>query len=70
MHVIESVPPIFKVGDRVVKNPKMWIASEFDKWGAGHGIGEVVDLLSGNDIDVRWPSGRCLQRYFELLPAP
>jgi hypothetical protein len=64
----------FKVGDRVVKNPATWIANEFDAWGRGIGIGEVVEpphLLDDlRMVDVRWPAGRCGELWDGLLPAP
>lgn len=66
----------FRVGDRVVKDPGRWRPSDFDGWGAGVGIGVVVDVLDEapgetlGDLDVRWPSGRCYQRSDEVLPAP
>jgi hypothetical protein len=36
---------LFKLGDRVIKNPATWRPSEFDGWGAGLGVGVVVDPL-------------------------
>jgi hypothetical protein len=59
-----------KPGDRVVKNPATWTPSEFDAWGAGEGVGVVVDRLDDATLDVRWPAGRAYQRADELLPAP
>lgn len=32
-----------KIGDRVVKNPATWRPSEFDGWGAGEGVGVIVE---------------------------
>lgn len=63
----------FAIGDRVVKNPATWTASEFDSWGAGVGVGEVVGPPWSHEggpahVDVRWPAGRCTQRCDELLP--
>jgi hypothetical protein len=54
----------FKVGDRVVKNPMTWIANDFDDWGRGIGVGEIVeiDLSDRSDVDVRWPAGRCYEQ--------
>ncbi len=63
----------FKVGDKVVKNPARWLPSEFDSWGAGEGIGEIVESPFGEidgEVDVRWPAGRVTQRPEELLPYP
>jgi hypothetical protein len=59
----------FVIGDRVVKNRDRWQPSEFDRWGAGVGVGEVVGVLGGlpTVIDVRWPAGRCYQRADEVL---
>lgn len=62
----------FKVGDRVIKNPLTWKPSEFDGWGAGLGIGVVVEPpfdLDDGQVDVRWPTGRCFQEETELLPV-
>jgi len=65
---------MFKIGDSVVKNPETWEPNEFDFWGRGIGIGQVVkppfyidDLAS---VDVRWPAGRCFEKIKGLLPAP
>jgi hypothetical protein len=73
----------FKIGDRVVKNPLTWIPTEFDGWGAGEGVGTIVEppwpdhdegRISGDEgkvlVDVRWPKGRACQCVDELLPAP
>ena len=71
----------FKIGDRVVKNPATWQPGEFDGWGAGEGIGLIVEppwdhdegVMIGDDgrpyVDVRWPTGRCFRDLEELLPA-
>lgn len=66
---------MFKVGDRVVKNPETWQPSDFDAWGAGVGVGIVVEAHESPDdwipsVDVRWEGGRCYQLVTELLPAP
>ncbi len=59
-----------EVGDKVVKNPETWIPSEFDAWGAGEGVGIIVEVnrVPGEDtlVDVRWPNGRAYQRPVEL----
>jgi hypothetical protein len=63
----------FKVGDRVVKNPAAWEANEFDAWGRGVGVGEVVEPpfeLEPDLVDVRWPQGRCFESVGQLLLAP
>ncbi len=63
----------FKAGDRVVKNPAKWMANDFDGWGRGEGVGEVVEATlypDGWQIDVRWPYGRCYETVDQLLPAP
>lgn len=64
----------FRMGDRVVKDPANWQASEFDAWGAGEGVGTVVEVTddaeAGDVVDVRWPGGRCYRLARELLPAP
>ncbi len=59
-----------KVGDKVIKNPATWIGSDFDSWGAGEGVGEVVEPpfeLDETEVDVRWPEGRCFQKASELI---
>lgn len=62
---------MFKVGDKVVRNPQTWIANEFDHWGRGQGVGEVVESPFGDDdstvVDVRWPAGRCFEVVGGLL---
>ena len=64
----------FSVGDRVIKNPSTWIANDFDAWGRGIGVGEVVEPPFSLDdlcrVDVRWPAGRCTERTDGLLLAP
>jgi hypothetical protein len=62
----------FKVGDAVMKNPAAWEPGDFDRWGAGEGVGRVVEPpfpLEDGWVDVRWPAGRCFQHERELLPA-
>jgi hypothetical protein len=53
----------FKIGDKVRKNPATWVpAPDFDAWGRGEGVGEVVDCEPDEDfVDVRWPAGRCYE---------
>lgn len=59
----------FKIGDKVIKNPKTWIINDFDSWGRGKGIGVVVEPpfeLGKGELDVRWPGGRCFESTKEL----
>jgi len=61
-----------QIGDKVVKNPNTWIASEFDAWGRGEGVGEIVQPpfdLGGDWLDVRWPAGRCFEHASGLSPV-
>lgn len=63
---------MFPIGSRVVKNPAGWQPSDFDRWGAGEGVGVVVECdfpLDGDTVDVQWPNGRATQCVAELLPA-
>ena len=51
-----------KAGDKVGKNEANWIPNDFDSWGRGEGIGEIVEVLddgNGEFYDVRWSGGRC-----------
>lgn len=60
----------FKAGDRVIKNPATWQPSEFDAWGAGAGVGVVVEVVADlGMVDVRWPAGRAHQKMSELIHA-
>jgi hypothetical protein len=64
---------VFRVGDRVVRNPATWQPNDFDSWGRGQGVGVVVEPpfpLEPDEADVRWPLGRCFEFVRELLPAP
>ena len=56
----------FKIGDKVIKNTETWISSDFDEWGAGEGIGEVVEVLEIL-IDIRWEGGRSYATYPEVI---
>ena len=58
-----------RIGDKVTKNQQTWIASDFDSWGAGEGVG-IVDVIDDELVDVKWPTGRCSQRTTELLLVP
>lgn len=64
----------FKVGDKVIKNPATWVANDFDGWGRGIGVGEVVEPPFPMDdlgmVEVRWPAGRCGELCVGLLAAP
>ena len=63
----------FNVGDAVIKNPATWTANEFVVWGRGEGVGLVVEPpfpLPDNEVDVRWPNGRCFEDVDGLLQAP
>lgn len=60
---------MFRVGDKVIKNPQTWTPSDFDQWDAGVGIGEVVAIEDAETVDVRWPTGRMYCPVRELLPA-
>ena len=65
--------PTFQIGDRVAKNPGTWEANAFDEWGRGLGVGVVVDppfRMNVDEVDVRWPLGRCFETTGQLLPAP
>lgn len=59
-----------KVGTKVIKNPDTWQVNDFDIWGRGVGVGEVVEppfTLEPGTIDVRWPAGRCFEKQEQLL---
>jgi hypothetical protein len=64
----------FSVGDMVIKNPATWVPNDFDSWGRGIGVGEVVEPPFPMDhlgmVDVRRPAGRCSERCNGLLRAP
>ena len=62
----------FRIGDYVKKNPDNWIPNDFDLWGRGVGIGQVVASpfeMDEDEVDVRWPGGRCFEHVDQLLPA-
>ena len=53
-----------KPGDKVIKNEETWISNEFDAWGRGIGIGIILEppySLGDDEVDVRWPEGRCFE---------
>jgi len=53
---------MFKVGDKVRKNPATWDAMpDFDAWGRGEGIGVVVGIPWDDFVDVRWTGGLCYE---------
>ncbi len=54
----------FKVGDKVIKNEDTWIPNNFDSWGRGIGVGTIVEPpfeMGDDEVDVRWPNGRCFE---------
>ena len=60
----------FNIGDKVIKNPEKWVANDFDAWGRGEGIGVVVEppfAMDDDEVDVRWPAGRCFEEVEWLL---
>ncbi|MFT4540639.1 MAG: hypothetical protein ACI841_003238 [Planctomycetota bacterium] len=62
----------FQVGDHVRKNPMTWVRNDFDHWGRGVDVGEVVEPpfeMEEGGLDVRWPGGRCFENEEQLLPA-
>lgn len=62
----------FKVGDFVKKNPETWVPNDFDSWGRGIGLGQVVEppfAMEPYEVDVRWPAGRCFEFTNQLLPV-
>ena len=64
---------VFGVGDRVVRNPATWRPNDLDSWGRGVGVGVVVEppfALGPDEVNVRWPGGRCFESVGQLLPAP
>jgi hypothetical protein len=63
----------FQVGDRVARNSATWQTNDFDSWGRGIGVGQVLKQrfpLDPEEVDVRWPGGRCFESVEQLLPAP
>jgi len=62
----------FGIGNFVKKNPETWKPNDFDSWGRGEGIGMVVKSpipLADDEVDVRWPGGRCFENTDQLLVA-
>lgn len=60
----------FNIGDKVIKNDETWVPNDFDSWGRGIGVGEVVEPpfdIEDEDIDIRWPDGRCFEKKIELI---
>ncbi len=59
-----------KVGDKVVKNKETWTKNDFDSWGRGVGVGIVVEppfTMEDNEVDVKWPGGRCFETVDQLI---
>jgi hypothetical protein len=62
----------FRVGDYVKKNPDTWKPNDFDSWGRGVGVGQIVapeSEMPAGEVDVRWPAGRCFEYTDQLLPV-
>src|SRR5690625_7764014 len=62
----------FKVGEYVKKNPVTCQPNDFDSWGRGAGVGQIVEPpfeIPSDQDDVRWPGGRCCESTHQLLPA-
>lgn len=58
------------IGDKVIKNEKTWIPNDFDGWGRGIGVGILVEPpfeLPDEEVDVRWPAGRCFEFVEQLI---
>ena len=56
-----------------MNNAATWQSNEFDSCGRGIGVGVVVEPpfpLEPEEVDVRWPAGRCFEQAAQLLPAP
>ncbi len=69
---MEAFPMKYKIGDFVKKNPENWVQNDFDAWGRGIGIAVVVEppfKMGDDEVDVRWPGGRCFENISQLLPA-
>lgn len=61
---------MYKAGDKVIKNPTNWEPNEFDGWGRGVGVGEVVEVIDDGDgpfLDVRWPNGKCWEKLNQVM---
>ena len=65
-YFLESIKEEFKEGDRVIKNEENWIWNEFDSWGRGEGIGQIVKITNDTLVDVRWPGGRCYEEIDQI----
>jgi hypothetical protein len=60
---------IIKVYDKVIKNEGNWVPNEFDAWGRGVGIGEIISIV-GNYGQIRWPNGIHLENLSHLKLMP
>ncbi len=61
---------MLNVGDKVIKNEATWVKNEFDSWGRGIGVGEVVQSpipLDDGMVDIRWDKGRCFEEEIQLI---
>lgn len=55
----------YKLGDRVLRNPKTWVTTEDDYWGRGWGVGRVV--ATKPRLQVQWPAGLCVEDAEQLV---
>ncbi len=59
----------FNIGDKVVKNEETWEPNDFDNWGRGIGVGQIVEPpfeMEDGEVDVRWEGGRCFEFTHQL----
>jgi hypothetical protein len=70
MEIVENDPyfcKCLKVNDNVIKDSINWIPSDFDKWGAGEGVGKILEIVDEKTVDVQWDNGRAYQLNKELI---